>query len=202
LAATKAITLEEDLPGGLTLSGDMDLLIRLFLNLLDNALKYTLENGRVVIAAGGDAESIQIMISDSGPGIPAEHLPHLFERFYRVEDDRARLSSVTSNQLPVTSDQLPVTSDLRPQRSALPVTSQQPPDTEHWTLDTEHVRLAAGRRSLNTEYRPGGAGLGLAIAYEIARAHGGTLDVQSAPGEGTTAVVQLPRNKPLSPLGD
>jgi signal transduction histidine kinase len=73
-------------------------------------------------------------VRDTGPGIPPQHLPHLFERFYRVEADRSR--------------------------------------------------------------ETGGTGLGLAVAAEIARGHGGTLEMQSAVGQGTTCLLRLPRVQP------
>jgi heavy metal sensor kinase len=92
LATAKNITIEEAIPAGLTLPGDMDLLIRLFLNLLDNAVKYTPENGRILTSAAGDSAFVEVAVQDSGPGIAAEHLPHLFDRFYRVESDRTRLT--------------------------------------------------------------------------------------------------------------
>lgn len=90
LAAAKAITLTETISPGLTVLGDMDLLIRLFLNLLDNALKYTLENGRVRISADQNKTDLRITIADNGSGIAAEHLPYLFDRFYRAETSRLR----------------------------------------------------------------------------------------------------------------
>lgn len=90
LAEAKGITLQSRIAPDLLISGSMDLLIRLFLNLLDNAIKYTPDGGAITIEACQSAAGVQIAISDSGPGIPAEHLPHLFERFYRVEADRAR----------------------------------------------------------------------------------------------------------------
>jgi heavy metal sensor kinase len=132
LAEAKAISLPEPDTRGLTVPGDMDLMIRLFLNLLDNAIKFTPPGGRVWVEALRFGEQVTIAIRDTGPGIPAEHQAHLFERFYRVGGDRSR----TDGQ--------------------------------------------------------GGAGLGLAIAHEIARAQGGSLTVESTIGEGTTFFVKLP----------
>jgi heavy metal sensor kinase len=91
LARRKEIALAYAIPGKVEVEGDLDLLIRLFLNLLDNAIKYTPSGGRVFVTAQTRADEAVIAVSDSGPGIPAEHLPHLFQRFYRVEADRARL---------------------------------------------------------------------------------------------------------------
>ena len=92
LAAAKSIAIEEAVPPEVALLGDMDLLIRLFLILLDNAVKYTPEKGRISIEAVEDSKWVTIAVQDSGPGIAAEHLPHLFERFYRVESDRSRFA--------------------------------------------------------------------------------------------------------------
>lgn len=69
-------------------SGDADRLRRLFYNLLDNAIKYTPAGGTIRVAAEVRGTDCRITISDSGIGIEAEHLPHLFERFYRVESSR------------------------------------------------------------------------------------------------------------------
>jgi two-component system phosphate regulon sensor histidine kinase PhoR len=62
-------------------------------NLLDNALKYTPSSGRITISVrniGGDPEMLEIAVRDTGPGIPTEDLPRLFERFYRVDKARSR----------------------------------------------------------------------------------------------------------------
>jgi len=127
LAEAKGVALACSVTEGLVLQGDRDTLIRLFVNLLDNAVKFT-ERGSIEISAQADREWILATVSDTGIGIPAEHLPHVLERFYRVDKSRS------------------------------------------------------GR----------GTGLGLSIAQEIALSHGGTLKLTSAPGRGTTAVVQLP----------
>ncbi len=65
-------------------------LSQVFLNLLDNAVKYTPEGGRVVIKAIPGEKNIRFEVSDSGIGIPEEDLPRIFERFYRVDKARAR----------------------------------------------------------------------------------------------------------------
>ncbi|HEY5640035.1 MAG TPA: heavy metal sensor histidine kinase [Dehalococcoidia bacterium] len=72
------------------LVADQDLVLQLLLNLLDNAVKYTPAGGSVDVswrAADGQAE---IAIADSGPGIPEEHLPRIFDRFYRADVARSR----------------------------------------------------------------------------------------------------------------
>ncbi|MDD5093262.1 MAG: ATP-binding protein [Dehalococcoidia bacterium] len=89
-ADLKGINLTEKVPPDITMQGDADHLIRLFLNLLDNAIKYTPPGGRVVLEAEATLERIRISVSDTGPGIPEEHLPFLFDRFYRVETARSR----------------------------------------------------------------------------------------------------------------
>jgi heavy metal sensor kinase len=90
LAEEKHITLTGDVQPALTFDGNMNLLIRLFLNLLDNAIKYTPAEGTVTLRACQEADRIRVSVCDTGPGIAADQLPHLFERFFRVELDRAR----------------------------------------------------------------------------------------------------------------
>ncbi|RMG32750.1 MAG: PAS domain-containing protein [Planctomycetota bacterium] len=100
-------------------------------NLVDNALKYTPPGGRVAIHLAGSRSHIEIRVQDTGCGIPEEHLPRIFERFYRV--DRAR------------------------------------------------------------SFDEGSTGLGLAIVKHIVQSCGGSIDVRSTVGEGTTFTVRLPR---------
>jgi len=127
LAEIKKLTLTCDIPENLTMLGDSDELIRLFVNLLDNAIKYT-EHGRINVTVQKHEKEITVHIADTGIGISPEHLPHIFDRFYRVDQARAR----------------------------------------------------------------SGAGLGLAIALEIVRAYGETIEVHSTVGKGTTFTVHFP----------
>jgi len=130
LAREKRLQINTNIPEELSVYGDSDHLIRLFMNLLENALKYASAGGQITVTAVKKPGETQVIIHNTGPGIPQEHFQHLFERFYRVDADR---SSQT-----------------------------------------------------------GGSGLGLAIAREIARLHGGDIDVQSEPGQGVTVTVHLP----------
>ncbi|MCX7421674.1 MAG: ATP-binding protein [Planctomycetia bacterium] len=70
--------------------GDDIRLSQLFFNLLDNAIKYTPRGGHVAIKAEANGKLARFIIEDTGIGIPAEHLPHLFKRFYRVDHSRNR----------------------------------------------------------------------------------------------------------------
>jgi len=113
--------------------GNAEYLERAVLNLVDNALKYTKENGVVkLVARTEDGQSI-IEVIDNGLGIAAEDLPRIFERFYRVDRSRSR--------------------DM------------------------------------------GGTGLGLSIVKHIVAAHGGTVEVSSMPGAGSTFRIKLPAVK-------
>ncbi len=67
-----------------------DLLYRCALNLIDNAVKHSGEGASVSIDAGADGAEVWLRVRDTGSGIPAEHLPHVFDRFYRVDRSRAR----------------------------------------------------------------------------------------------------------------
>lgn len=142
LAVVHQSQLINQLPAQLWVKGDPDQLTSLFLNLLDNAVKHTPAAGKARLwlkdvnhPANG---TVQVAVSNTGTGISPEHLPHLFDRFYRVESARSR--------------------------------------------------------------HRGGAGLGLAIAYEITRIHGGTITVQSEPEQETTFTVTLPMDAKTSPF--
>ncbi|HYS05280.1 MAG TPA: ATP-binding protein [Candidatus Dormibacteraeota bacterium] len=124
---TLAIDLPADLPDILA---DRDRLAQILINLLDNAVKFTPEGGRVTLSAKMADGRVVLAVSDNGVGIPPGDLPRIFERFYRVGRSRDR--------------------------------------------------------------REGGTGLGLAIAKHLTQAMGGTIEVESTQGSGTTFRVSLP----------
>ncbi len=131
LAEAKSLALNFSAPPAATVRGDADQLHRLLFNLIENSIKYTAHGGvSLCLAVDSTPAHVRLEIEDTGPGIAAEHLPHLFERFYRVDAARAR--------------------------------------------------------------EQGGSGLGLAIAHSIVSAHGGTIDVNSTVGHGTTFTITLP----------
>lgn len=110
--------------------GDADRLGQVITNLLTNAIQYNSDRGFVQVSVQPQRDSAILSVSDNGPGIPEEALPHIFERFYRADQSRSG---------------------------------------------------AAGR-----------SGLGLAISKAIVEAHGGTIEVSSQTGAGTTFTVRLP----------
>jgi heavy metal sensor kinase len=85
-AEERGVKLTADLHPGTLILGDHTQIERLLSNLLSNAIKYTPPNGRVSVSAGpADTPGwAQLIVEDTGVGIPAENLPHIFDRFYRV----------------------------------------------------------------------------------------------------------------------
>jgi signal transduction histidine kinase len=74
----------------LMVNGDRDRLKQVLINLVANAIQYTPQNGDVFLSLSKVGDQARILCQDSGPGIPAEDLPHIFERFYRAEKSRTR----------------------------------------------------------------------------------------------------------------
>ena len=92
-ARAKRITLTSSLPRELPrLLADEDRLGQILLNLTANSIQYTNEGGAVTISAERKNGEIQITVTDTGVGIPPEHLAHIFTRFYRVDKSRSRAS--------------------------------------------------------------------------------------------------------------
>jgi two-component system phosphate regulon sensor histidine kinase PhoR len=76
-------------------SADREAIHQVFANLLDNALKYAPGSKRIVLGVRKKARAVEFYVQDFGPGISSEHLPRLFERFYRVDKARSRESGGT-----------------------------------------------------------------------------------------------------------
>jgi signal transduction histidine kinase len=131
-AAARHVALTVDVADGLpTLSGDADLLRRMIENLVGNAVKYTPDGGRVdVVLMRPDAATVQLVVRDTGIGIPAAEQAALFTQFFR----------------------------------------------------------ASNARALQVD----GTGLGLAIVRQTVEQHGGTVDIASTEGQGTTVMVRFP----------
>lgn len=106
--------------------GDKNRLRQVFMNIIDNALKYTPEGGDVTVQILNEVTNITVLISDTGCGIAPEDLPKVKEKFYKANQN------------------------------------------------------------------VGGSGIGLAVADEIVQMHGGTLDIESGIGVGTTVKIQIP----------
>jgi len=87
----KGITLNVDVQGeDFTIEADSDKIEHVFVNLLDNAIKYTEPGGRIDISIREDAEDATVIVEDNGIGIAREHINRVFERFYRVDKARSR----------------------------------------------------------------------------------------------------------------
>jgi len=130
LARERGIPVTLDCAPDLAARLNAALLEQAVINLVDNALKHSEADRPVLVAAARSAAGLEIRVRDGGCGIAREHLPRLFERFYRVDRGRSR--------------------------------------------------------------RQGGTGLGLAIVKHIVKVHGGTVGVESAPGEGSTFTIVIP----------
>ncbi|MDQ6693877.1 MAG: ATP-binding protein [Chloroflexota bacterium] len=131
-ADVKGIQIVVDQTADPVVWGDPIWLGQMLSNLLDNAVKYSRPQGLVQVRLSTAEDVAYLEVRDSGSGIEARHLPHIFERFYRADVARNRDSDTA------------------------------------------------------------GIGLGLAICYWIAEAHGGAITVESAPGEGACFTVRLP----------
>jgi heavy metal sensor kinase len=130
LAEAEGVRLHVGGSASVWVEGDEARLRQVFFNLLDNAIKYTPEGGEVDVRVESMDGRAVATVRDTGEGITAEHLPRVFDRFYRVDKARSR--------------------------------------------------------------ERGGTGLGLSIVRSVVAAHGGNIELDSAPGRGTTARVLLP----------
>ncbi len=90
LAEEKRISVLIDAPGPVLVAGDAARLKQVIVNLLDNAIKYTLAGGAITFSVFLEQPKAVLKIRDNGIGIPSEALPHIFERFYRADKVRSR----------------------------------------------------------------------------------------------------------------
>jgi len=101
-ATAAGITIFESYKDGIEMRGDHDLLEQAFSNIVENAINYTPSGGIVSVTSKKEDDKIIISISDTGIGIPEDEIPHLFERFYRVNKERSRKSGGTGLGLSIT----------------------------------------------------------------------------------------------------
>ncbi len=89
-AKNKGIVLRAEMEDIPPVRADKDKLTDVLTNLIDNALKFTSEGGQVIVSARTVSNGIHIEVKDTGIGIPADHIPHLFQRFYQVDSSMSR----------------------------------------------------------------------------------------------------------------
>ena len=95
IARAQGVDLVTEDPTRDPVNADREAIHQVFANLLDNALKYAPSGGRIVLGAQRKEHNVEFYVKDFGPGISSEHLPRLFERFYRVDKARSRESGGT-----------------------------------------------------------------------------------------------------------
>ncbi|WP_234736489.1 sensor histidine kinase [Tellurirhabdus bombi] len=84
------LKLKTDVPGPVWVKVDTQRITQVMTNLVENAIKYGNDNGKVLVTLEEDRKHIHVSIRDNGPGIPPEHLSRIFERFYRVDKSRSK----------------------------------------------------------------------------------------------------------------
>ena len=90
LAEVKNITISQYMSGDCTVLASEDDIFQIILNLVENAVKYNVESGSVDVHLNSEVGDVTLKVEDTGIGIPDEDLPHIFDRFYRVDKARAR----------------------------------------------------------------------------------------------------------------
>ena len=95
----RRITLETKTDEDLQVAGDLQRLEQALQNVASNAIRHTPDGGRVELRADEREDGVHIIVRDTGPGIPAEHLPHVFDRFYKVDPSRTTSGSAAGSGL-------------------------------------------------------------------------------------------------------
>ncbi|MGG2092098.1 HAMP domain-containing sensor histidine kinase [Bacillus sp. S13(2024)] len=90
IAELRNITIIEDVDNQLMYKGDKERIHQLLVILMDNAMKYNVENGRIKVTCNKDGSFVTIIVEDTGIGISNKELPHIFDRFYRSDKSRTR----------------------------------------------------------------------------------------------------------------
>jgi signal transduction histidine kinase len=103
-AAKEEILLDIEVPGELPAHGDPKRTGQILAALLDNAMRFTPSGGLVTVAGHSHDGRVEASVTDTGPGISSEHLPHVFERFYRADTARRRSSGGTGLGLAIARD--------------------------------------------------------------------------------------------------
>ncbi|MEK4230646.1 sensor histidine kinase [Solibacillus sp. FSL H8-0538] len=118
-AAVKHITFHTELDEELIVLGDEEKLKQIFINLIENAIRYSNEHSRVLIVTTQASDAAQITVQDYGIGIPEQDLPHITERFYRVNKARSRVDggsglglSIVEQLIKLHNGKLVITSEL------------------------------------------------------------------------------------------
>ena len=88
LAEAKGITLASESPDAVKLEADPEQMFRVLCNLLSNAIKFTPQAGAITVRAERRGRDVMITVVDTGPGIPADQLPHLFERYWQARPEK------------------------------------------------------------------------------------------------------------------
>jgi signal transduction histidine kinase len=92
IAETRHIDVATQIQPSITITGDRVRLHQALLNVIENAVKYTPDGGSVRIEVASDDTHVRVVVADTGVGIPADQLPHIYDRFFRV--DKARSKSI------------------------------------------------------------------------------------------------------------
>jgi len=101
-AMVEGLTIIETYQNELELNGDIELLEQAFSNIIDNGMKYTPRGGNITIKSWEENPFVKILVRDTGIGIPEDHIPHIFERFYRVDREHSKRLGGTGLGLAIT----------------------------------------------------------------------------------------------------